>query len=172
MSLSYLQYHWYNQDVSRSLLASSSGSSDDGEDAAAAAGVKYSSFDEGDGSFLMALRQSKRKSIRQARRGKAHTAKAVAARRWRRSAQSVSRHGCRKAGWRPARVCLRPCLPAPGLTACLSGRAAGAEEGGPGRAAFPPPNGGRHPAAPLGRLLQVLPQHHGFAGGGAVLGLQ
>lgn len=63
-----IQYHWYNQDVTRSLLASSSGSSDDGEDAAAAAGVKYSSFDEGDGSFLMALRQSKRKSIRQERR--------------------------------------------------------------------------------------------------------
>lgn len=65
--------------MSASLLASvgaSLDSLDDGEAAAAAglagasssgAGQLYTSFDEGDGSFLMALRQSKRKSIRQAR---------------------------------------------------------------------------------------------------------
>ncbi len=80
-----LQYHWYNGDVSRSMLASSS-STDDDEAAAAAAAVKYSSFDDGDGSFLAALRQSKRKSIRQARFGlpgcASHTA-AMPGWRWR-----------------------------------------------------------------------------------------
>ncbi|KAL4438253.1 hypothetical protein ABPG77_010614 [Micractinium sp. CCAP 211/92] len=64
-----IQYHWYNGDVSRSMLASSSSTDDDeaAATAAAAASIKYSSFDDGDGSFLAALRQSKRKSIRQAR---------------------------------------------------------------------------------------------------------
>lgn len=63
--------------MSASLLASvgaSLDSLDDGEAAAAGLGAAgggqlYTSFDEGEGSFLMALRQSKRKSIRQARAG-------------------------------------------------------------------------------------------------------
>ncbi|PRW57010.1 hypothetical protein C2E21_4042 [Chlorella sorokiniana] len=69
-----LQYHWYNtQDVTQSMLASMGGSLDSldegGVDAApAAGGAPYSSFDGEDGSFLMALRQPKRKSIRQERK--------------------------------------------------------------------------------------------------------
>lgn len=73
-----IQYHWYNQDVSRSLLGSTGGSTDEGEgeggmpgsegEGGPGEGVMYNSFDDGDGSFLMSLRQSKRKSIRQERK--------------------------------------------------------------------------------------------------------
>lgn len=66
-----MQYHWYNNPEGAALLASGSysGSNDDG-DAPPGGDVppgsaSYSSFDDGDGSFLAALRQSKRKSIRQ-----------------------------------------------------------------------------------------------------------
>lgn len=55
--------------MSRSLLASvgtldslDDGTGDLGE------GGRYASFDDGDGSFLAALRQTRRKSIRQVRR--------------------------------------------------------------------------------------------------------
>lgn len=59
----------YNsQDISQSMLASVGGSLDSLDEAGegtAATAAPYASFDGEDGSFLMALRQSKRKSIRQ-----------------------------------------------------------------------------------------------------------
>lgn len=61
-----LQYHWYNGDITKSMLASA-GSGDSYDDDAFAHANPYSSFDDAgdERSFLMSLRQSKRKSIRQ-----------------------------------------------------------------------------------------------------------
>lgn len=138
------------------MLASLGGSMDEGgeggADAAGTNGQLYSSFDDqGDEeSFLMALRQSKRKSIRQVGAGGLALQGGAAPAAWcLANALGLAGHAvC---------VCSGPAEPA-SCCCTASPRPAGAQEGGAGRgAALPAPDGGRHQGQALGRLLLFLP---------------